>query len=200
MAPLRSKEMSQEMYHRVYRLIKRNVNPHTIAATLNLPLRTILGVINRVERGDPIDSSSENQNHSGQENENQEFLDIYFYPKTRYAILDLVGVLSNTSIDKLRAELEKAQVSSWKAVAIRMSDVTAISETAAKVLLESKERFTMLGRYLGILDPAAKIEPSLVEFGIEPAVPVFGTESAFEDAAFTKRGKAFTRRGGSQGT
>ena len=198
MSPLQSKDISEEMYHRVYRLIKRNLNPHTIAATLNLPVRTVLGVINRIEKGDTsgaadADGTTTNSNH-----EPQEYLDIYSYPKTRYAILDLVGALTDTFTEKLQGELEKTITSSWKAVAVRMSDVSVLSENAGNLLVQAREKFNQLGRFLAILDPASAIESSLITYNIEPTVPVFGTESAFEDAAFSKKATTFARRGGSQ--
>lgn len=196
MSSTKSKDLSEEMYHRVYRLIKRNVNPHTIAATLNLPLRTILGVINRVEKGDSsTDTVSSETAEQSADNESQDFLDTYFYPKTRYAILDLVGVLSDSCTEKLLVELEKIMTSSWKAVAIRMSDVSAVSRAIGAILVEHKEKFNLMGRFLAILDPSPEIEALLIEYNIEPAIPVFGTESAFEDAAFSKKAKTFARRG-----
>jgi len=196
MSPNKPKDISEEMYHRVYRLVKRNVNPHTIAATLNLPLRTILGVINRVERPDLSDgSTSAVETPRESQSETQEFLDIYFYPKTRYAILDLVGVLTDSCTEKLLVELDKVLASSWKAVAIRMSDVSALSISIGTLLIEYKEKFNVLSRFLAILDPSPAIEGTLIECKIEQIIPVFGTESAFEDAAFSKKAKTFVRRG-----
>jgi anti-anti-sigma regulatory factor len=197
MAEMNSRDTSEEMYHRVYRLIKRKLNPHTIAATLHLPLRTILGVINRIERNESPDdpTTASTIDAKLEPKQTQEFLDIYFYPKTRYAIVDLVGVLTDSCCNQLIGEFEKAFTSSWKAIAIRMSDVVSISKSIIDIIIENKEKFTAAGRFLAILDPSPEIEQTLVDFNIETILPVFGTESAFEDAAFTKKGKTFTRRG-----
>ncbi len=190
-------DISEEIYHRIYRLIKRGLNPHTIAATLHLPLRTVLSMMNRLERKElfenrPEGSGGDDAHHSTAD---QEFLDIYFYPKTRYAILDLVGALSDTYVELLRTEIEKVLASSWKAVAIRMSDVSSISAGAGEILLSSKEKFSALGRYFALLDPSPQVEAILTDNKIETVIPVFGTERAFEDAAFSKKGKLFARRG-----
>jgi anti-anti-sigma regulatory factor len=191
----RHNEVSDEIYHRIYRLIKRRINAHTIAATLHLPVRTVLSVINRLEKKDTAtqlpQATSEQNNESP---DNNEYLDIYFYPKTRYAILDLVGALSERYIDQLKIEVDKVIQSSWKAVAIRMNDVYLLVEPAASQLLSAYEKYTTLGRYLALLDPSPSIEQDLLKYNLEPTIPIFGTERAFEEAAFAKKGKMFGRR------
>jgi len=195
----KGREISQEMYHRIYRLSKKNVSIHSIAATLRLPLRTVMGVVNRLDRPD---TKAEKENPSGNKTDtadDSEFLDIYFYPKTRYAVVDLVGMVSEEHTHHLQTELEKVVASSWKAVAVRMHDVTMLSETAGKVLLTVKGSFDALGRYFALLDPAPSIESDLIKFELETKIPIFGTERAFEETAFSKKGKMFTRRGTQEG-
>jgi len=194
MANASTHEESEEIYHRIYRLYKRRIAPHTIAATLNLPLRTVLGVINRLEkRSDSQDLQKTGAGDDAAQSGDIEFLDIYFYPKTRYAILDMVGTLTDTYKELLENEIQKALESPFKAVAMRMSDVSSLSESAAGILLAGKSRFAALERYLALLDPSPAIEPDLVKYEIENAIPVFGTERAFEDAAYSKKGKQISR-------
>ena len=194
-----SKEVSEEIYHRIYRLIKRRVNAHTIAATLHLPVRTVLGVINRLERAESTASDQAEESSVSKEGTapaDTDYLDIYFYPKTRYAILDLVGALSDNNAGLLKTELEKVFATSWKALAIRMSNVQQVSTAAIDVLLAGREEFLKLGRFIGLLDPASSIELTLASSNIESAIPIFGTERAFEDAAFAKKGKLYSRHSG----
>lgn len=189
-------EESEEIYHRIYRLYKRRITPHTIAATLNLPIRTVLGVIGRLEKksnAPPPDLQKNGAENDAIQSKDEEFLDIYFYPKTRYAILDLVGALSDTYNELLENEIQKVLESQFKAVAMRMSDVSFLSQSAAKILLAGKSRFAALERYLALLDPSPAIESDLVKYEIENAIPIFGTERAFEDAAYSKKGNLFTR-------
>jgi anti-anti-sigma regulatory factor len=200
MSGLQSKEVSEEIYHRIYRLIKKRHSAHTIAATLHLPLRTVLGVINRLERTEATMASHTADNtpkDTPDGSSESNYLDIYFYPKTRYAILDLVGVLSEENTTQLKTEIQKALDSSWKAVAIRMSHVQVLSEAAAGIILASKDDFTALGRFMGLLDPAPAIEETLTITHLEDSIPIFGTERAFEDTAFAKKGKLYSRRGNS---
>ena len=196
MATNRPAEISEDIYHRIYRLYKRKISNHTIAATLHLPVRTVISVTNRLDRAETTQTQSDNDKTTHTDSvPNNEYLDIYFYPKTRYAILDLVGILSDHYTEQLKSEIEKALSSSWKAVAIRMSDVQDISEAAATELLDGSKKFSALGRFFAILDPSPEIESAISTFQLESAIPVFGTERAFEDAAFTKKGKMFGRRG-----
>jgi hypothetical protein len=46
----RQHTISEDMYHRVYRLMNRGTDPRLIAAALDLPLRTILNVISRLRK------------------------------------------------------------------------------------------------------------------------------------------------------
>ncbi|MBN1756973.1 MAG: anti-sigma factor antagonist [Chitinispirillaceae bacterium] len=197
MSGQQAKEISEEIYHRIYRLIKRRVNAHTIAATLHLPVRTVLGVISRLERSESSNGSINQQQGTAGDDASAEnnYLDIYFYPKTRYAILDLVGVLSEEHTPLLKTEIQKVIATSWKAIAIRMSHVQVLCDEAAQIILSSKEDFTAMGRYMGILDPAPAIEQTLAATHLEDTIPIFGTERAFEDAAFAKKGKLYSRHG-----
>ena len=184
---------SDEIYHRIYRLIKRRISPHIIAATLNLPLRTVLGVISRLEKTESLSERKHPSHGNEKDSGGSDFLDIYFYPKTRYAIIDLVGYLSDSYTSLLQTEITKTLASNWKAVAIRMSDIHFICDSAARVLLSSKDHFDTIGRYFAILDPSPEIESALSVFKIETGIPIFGTERAFEEAAFSKKAQRISR-------
>lgn len=181
----RSDELSQEMYHRIYRMIKRNIEPKIIAATLNLPLKTINSIILRITQKNDYsitDSAEVSQDHSV-----GDFLDVYLYTKTRYAVIQLVGVLHRQNLYLLEKEVEKSFTAPWKATALRLTDVLLIDSDSCNFILSSFKKFQGLGRYMAILDPSPQIEATLSEFKIEDTVPIFGTERAFEDAAFSKK-------------
>jgi anti-anti-sigma regulatory factor len=181
----RSEELSQEMYHRIYRMVKRNIEPKLIAATLNLPLKTINSIILRITQknnSDITDSAAVSQAQSV-----SDFLDVYLYTKTRYAVIQLVGVLHKQNLYLLEKEIEKSFTAPWKAIALRLTDVLLIDSDSCNFILSCYQKFQDLGRYMAILDPSPQIEATLTEFKIEDTVPIFGTERAFEDAAFPKK-------------
>lgn len=178
-------DLSQEMYHRIYRMIKRNIDPKRIAATLNLPVKTITNIVSRINQGfntQPDYSGEPSEDHSG-----IDFLDIYLYTKTRYAVIQLVGSLNKQHLYLLENELEKSASASYKALALRMTDVHIIDVEACNLIVSAFKKYQNLGRYLAILDPSPEIEVVLTEFNLEETVPIFGTERAFEDFAFTKK-------------
>lgn len=182
---LKSDDLSQEMYHRIYRMIKRDVDPQNIAATVNLPLRTINSIVYKVKHGDTM-VATEHQ----QKNQDQtviDFLDTYLYTKTRFAVIQLVGALEKSHLYLLEAELEKTISASWKAIALRLTDVRIIDAESCDFIFNSFQRFQTLGRYLAILDPSPEVEQFIKEYNLEDKVPIFGTERAFEDAAFSKK-------------
>ena len=187
-------DLSEEMYKRIYRLVKRQVDSRVIASTLNIPFRTIEGIVSRLEKT----SSEELANETGSstdltENQDSEFLDIYVYPKTRYAIMEIVGTLTSQFHTAFLNELEKAYNSSLKAFAIRMADITSIDEESVKVIVTYFGKFQSYGRYLAILDPSPKLEILLIQYKIDQVVPIFGTERAFEDAAFSRSASIIKR-------
>jgi anti-anti-sigma regulatory factor len=181
-----SNELSQEMYHRLYKLIKRKIDPHTIAVTLNLSVKTLSNIIFRLEQS-AQSTTSEISSLTKQNDRDSDFLDIYLFPKTRYAIIQLVGTLINQYTSLLSSELEKTFKSSWKAVALQLTDVTVIDDTASTIMLEFHQRYLNFGRYLALLDPSPEIEHQLIDLKIEGIIPIFGTERAFDDAAFSKK-------------
>ncbi len=177
---------ADEIYHRIYRLIKRKIPPRTIAATLDLPLRAVLGVISRLEKTEALCQCGNHRRNEDNEG-GLDFLDIYFYPKTRYAVLYLVGYLSKKNIPLLQTELSKLLSSKWKAIALRMSDIRLLCEDAVKLLISNKEEFDALGKFFAILDPSPEIEPVITGSKIESVIDIFGTEHAFEEAAFSRK-------------
>ena len=84
-----SDELSQEMYHRIYRMIKRNIEPRLIAATLNLPLKTVSSIVLRMkEKKDS--TTTDSAAVSSQYHSVSDFLDVYLYTKTRQALSYLI--------------------------------------------------------------------------------------------------------------
>ena len=187
-------EISEEMYRRIYRLIKRQIDPRVIATTVNIPIRTIEGIVSRFEKKLIGESNKFEPLPNEQENETKGFLDIYVYSKTRYATMQVVGTLTSVYVDVLSKELDKAHESSLKAFAIRMSDVTEIDEIICKLIISYHEKFQSYGRYLALLDPSPDIEGVLANFRIDSVVPIFGTERAFEEAAFPRKSANVIKR------
>jgi hypothetical protein len=103
-------------------MIKRNIEPRLIAATLNLPLKTVSSIVLRMkEKKDS--TTTDSAAVSSQYHSVSDFLDVYLYTKTRYAIIQLVGVLHRKNLYLLENEVEKSLTAPWKATALRLTDV-----------------------------------------------------------------------------
>ncbi|HLV30769.1 MAG TPA: STAS domain-containing protein [Chitinispirillaceae bacterium] len=188
------REISEEMYHRFYRLHKRNIPPEAIANTLNLPLRTVQQLINRMNMTHSKTQKKVTTVQNPVKSENADYLDIYFYTKTRYSIIQLVGVLTEKYSENLDKELQKSLTSSWKAIALEMSNVSLIDETCSNLIISYYQNFLEKDKFLAILDPSPAVDSQLIELKLEGNVPVFGTELAFEENAFRKKIKNSKRR------
>lgn len=188
-----SPELSEDMYRRIYRLIKRQIDPRVIANTLNIPIRTVETIINRYGKTS-LDDFTPDASSDTEDTAEKGFLDIYNYPKTRYSILQIVGTLTKEHIDQFNDELEKTSTTAIKALAIRMADVSSIDNDGAAVLLKYFERFQTYGKYFALLDPSPELESALTSLKIVDTIPIFGTERAFEEAAFARRSAGTIKR------
>jgi anti-anti-sigma regulatory factor len=184
------------MYTRIYRLYKRNINTQSIATTLNIPLRTVQSVISRFETSGSLNSAeatNPSENESVSEH-NSAFLDIYTYQKTRYVIIEFVGVLTGNYTESVSKELQKALSSNWKAIGLKMNNVKNIDKSVADIILSYHQQCTSVAKFFAILDPSPEIESHLKQHNIENVIPIFGTERAFEDNAFSKKMTNFSKR------
>jgi ABC-type transporter Mla MlaB component len=187
---------SEEIYHRVYRLMKRNTAPPLIAAALNLPLRVVLNVISRLEKKPElgVDEETDPSAAGTHDAETVHFFNAYFITKARYGILQLAGHLVLGKKALIEEELQKAQSSVCKAFAIKMTEVVGIDETGAALLLAFCETMLARERFVALLDPPIAIEPLLATFHIEGKIPIFGTLGAFESGALSyKPGSASSK-------
>ncbi len=188
--------VSQEMYTRIYRLHKRNINSQIIASTLNIPLRTVQSVISRFESTtatNQIEPANQSIYDSTSENSTT-FLDIYTYTKTRFAIIEFVGVLTDNYADNVTNEIQKTLSSNWKAIGLKLNQVRSIDKSIADIFLSFHQKCSAASKFFALLDPSPEIEPQIKQFNIENIIPIFGTERAFEDNAFSKRMSNLSKR------
>ena len=133
--------LSESFYHRVYQLVKRNIGLRVIAATLNVPLRSVLNVIARIEKSG-LDEKKvvRSPDEIPLKQQKNAFLDAYFIPRNRYAVLQLVGFIVKEMKAKIEAELLIVKLSSWKIIAIQLTEITSMDETGAQLLLRDECR------------------------------------------------------------
>jgi anti-anti-sigma regulatory factor len=180
--------LSENIYHRVYQLVKRNIDLRVIATTLNLPLRSVLNVIARIEKS----GLNEKKGFSSLAEvpgkpPKLPFLDVYFVPRNRYAVLQLVGFVIQETKTKIEAELLVVKLSPWKTIAIQLTEVMAMDETGAQLLLAFCAEMKLRDRFTAILDPPMELEVTLAKFQFEKSVPIFGTKWAFEEEALNNK-------------
>lgn len=180
--------LSENIYHRVYQLVKRNIDLRIIAATLNLPLRSVLNVIARIEKSGLDEKKGfSSLDEIPSKRQKPAFLDAYFVPRNRYAVLQLVGSVVKETKAKIDAELLIVKLSSWKIIAIQFTEVTTIDETGAQLLLDFCAEMKKRDRYIAILDPSMELEATLARYQFESKVPIFGTKWAFEEEALNNK-------------
>jgi ABC-type transporter Mla MlaB component len=191
----KSSHLPQEIYHRIYWYAKRNVDPHVIAHTLKLPLKTVEHILERFSATERSETGphapaahthtfAKNAGHELTPASEEDFLDIFLFVKTRYTVMDISGMMTKGNMHKLTAELHKLRSSDLKAVAIRLADLRQLDEDGLAALIVFHDDFKKMGRYIAVLDPSLEAETFIAEHDPEKKLPLFGTETAFESHAF----------------
>jgi anti-anti-sigma regulatory factor len=183
----KSSHLQQEIYHRIYWYAKRNVDPHVIAHTLKIPLKTVEHIIERLSTSTPHDAptdASTLHGHATDAGSDDDFLDIFLFVKTRYAIMDISGMVTKKNLHKLTTEFHKLRNSDLKAVAISMTDVQQLDGDGLAALIALSNDLRKMGRYSAVLDPSPAADAFIAEHDPGKNLPVFGTETAFEAHAF----------------
>lgn len=180
----KKKELSIDIYHRIYRLAVKKASAEQIAYTLNLPVPIVRNVIRH------FNGYSKKAKEIKKEptiqfdiNDQKPYLDIYVLSRLKFSILDLNGMVVENHCTILQIEFDKMLKSDLKAVALLMSNVKDIDEAGLTTILSFHRTYLTKGRYTAILDPAPKIEEVFIQKGIEQNIDIFGTEKAFEDKA-----------------
>jgi anti-anti-sigma regulatory factor len=181
-------DLSQQMYHRIYRLSQHHSDPRLIAAALKLPYKTVQNVLDRFassarDGGEPQSPVMENASVGSPGDDG---VVVAVFPKSRYAVIDVAGQASGRNANVLREELAKALAAGldFKALAVRLGDVTTIDEAAVNHVMDFLTAYSAgKGRYVALLDPSPVVDGLIERLHLEDRVPVFGTERAFEEAS-----------------
>jgi anti-anti-sigma factor len=107
------------------------------------------------------------------------------FSKTRYSVIDINGFICKETIPRLNEEFRKIAGAGWLPLALRMTDVQNIDTAGIDALLSLHGDFMKSGRYMAILDPSPGLEPVFKQHGLDEKIPIFGTERAFEESAFS---------------
>jgi anti-anti-sigma factor len=185
--PHAAPQLPNEIYHRLYWYVKRNVDPVRIAASMALSLKTVNHFINRFKAEKdlvPPTFPAADSKKPAAPVEGMDFLDVFVFSKTRHSIIDISGSVDKKNADKLKEMLLKTKASHRNPVALKMTDVITIDNIGAETILSLYREFKLNEHYFAILDPSAAIEPALKQYGIDGTIPIFGTEIAFEEHAF----------------
>ena len=186
--------LSEEMYIRIFRLVKRGIDVVRIASTVQLPIETVQHIVTRINNSSGGGESGDTgiSQTPAHESDEEQFLDIYLAPQHNYVIIEMSGSLINYHEEKIVEKFRHILQSKWKAVAIRLSDVREIDAAAVELLLQYKREFSAKGYYMALLDPSPVVDRHITETGLDEQIPVFGTEIAFsENVLSIKRGQKF---------
>lgn len=180
------KDISINLYHRIYRLAVRKIPSDQIAVTLNLPIYIVKNVVANFKiraQGNKSPKPEKIVIETPSFSDEKSYLDIYLLHRLRFLIVDLNGMIVEHCNSILQFELNKLLKSDIKAIALLMVNVKSIDEVGLDTILSFHKSFINKGRYTAILDPSIEIESFIIKNELEKNMDIFGTEKAFEDTA-----------------
>jgi anti-anti-sigma factor len=181
-------QLPQDIYHRLYWYAQRNVDPKRIAGALNLPIKTVMHLIDKLKSEKQIPDNETPKDQKAREGAREAdkscYVDVFMFAKTRYTIIDISGNIDKNNTQKMREELIKLVGADRKPLALKMADVWSIDESGIMAIKTLYTGIKHQGRYCAILDPSPAMEEGIKKFGLDETIPVFGTEIAFEEHAF----------------
>jgi anti-anti-sigma regulatory factor len=189
--------LSKEIYHKIYRLHKRNVAPQIIAATLHLPMDAVLNIVTRLASSDSTDGhslSSDGPAPAPAPKAADSYVDVYLLARSRYVTLDIGGMITAQNVAHLESEFARILASAWKAVALKMSDIREIDDAGVDALVKFFDEFVGRSRYAAILDPSDIVEAIIRKRDLGDIIPIFGTERSFEENAFNPDANKLARK------
>ena len=181
------KELPEQLYRRIYRLHHQKVDLRLIAAALNIPIMTVQNVIERLggevaphHKGKP--ATADHGTNSKAKHLDQ--LVAFTFNKIRFAVVDVAGPLTGENSLILAKELKTVMDLEFKAASINLSEVSDLDQEGIKTILDFQSEYVSRGRYVALLDPSPEIESVIASSHLDDKIPIFGTERAFEEAAF----------------
>jgi len=175
-----TENISAETYHRIFRMVKRNVDHLRIASTLNLPVAMVRRIVMRI-KGMEIETPSESVQASDEQS--APILSSFIRRQARMAVVDLRGDLVAQTQLQFQQLLDGLKGEDFKAIGIKITQLENIDPQGVIPLIALKQYFDSLGRFIALLDPPAQLEPAIEQMGLEEKVPIFGTIASFEKAA-----------------
>jgi len=166
------------IYSKIYRLYKKDVDPQKISLMTNIPLKMIKSIIYKFEHEGEIDYDESHKTVAP-------FLDISSSKLHKHVILDLSGMLVEKFIEKIKEALEEAERLTGFLVAIKLESVLEVDKAAMDFVIKFKEDIAeSTGRVVVLLSPNEEVENYIQTNKIDDKIKIFGTQSSFEDYVF----------------
>jgi len=166
------------IYSKIYRLYRKDVDAQKISLMTNIPLKMIKSIIYKFEHGDEMGGDESHKTVAP-------FLDIASSKFHKHVILDLSGMLVEQFIGNVKDALDEAERLTGFLVAIKLESVLEVDKAAMDFIIDFKENINQsTGRVVVLLSPSEEVENYIEENNVEERIKIFGTQSSFEDYVF----------------
>ncbi len=165
-----------KMYHRIYRMHKKDISPMQIAATLKIPKKSVLRILNKMNDKEGLEKKPAEKR--------EPWLTSVLDKQHKYMVVKLAGELTQDTVNELTEILQEFHGTRFKKIAFDMSEIQKVDNKGMNSFMVFVDQFTKGNNYCAILNPSEAAEEYIEENALEKRINVFGTVSSFEKYAF----------------
>jgi hypothetical protein len=172
------------IYHRVFKLHKRGITPQQIAVTTNMPIKSVMSVIKKIDGGESEGEIGAPVTNNVYRSEEDTYLDYNVNRQHKYIIADFLGFFTQEFKSVIDAALQEALKMGGVLVAIKLHDIFGLEEETLDYLMLRIRNSQNIGKKVVLLSPSDAIEKYISDNSVEKEIKVFGTQTAFEEYAY----------------
>ncbi|MGM0442750.1 MAG: STAS domain-containing protein [Fibrobacterota bacterium] len=180
------------IYHRIYKLYKKRFTVQQIAATTNMPLKSVKAIIRKLNSDDSSSAGTkEKSRQSSKQRDLSPYLDAHVTKQHTHVTIDFSGFFTAEFTQIIRREINQViKDSSTPQIVLKISDIFEADTEAFTFLKKTAARLRQNGRTIILFSPPENIEASMEKSGIEKEVKVLGTRAAFDKYIYSLSSKA----------
>jgi hypothetical protein len=163
------------IYHRIYKLYRRDISAQQIAATTKMPLPLVRSVIKKF-----VNDSKGVEIVEEESNKLEYYLDYHLDIQRKYTIVDVSGFIYDRYVDKIKIGFKELNKQNG-IIAIKFDEVVDIEKDAMDLIIKTCKKFIKNNRTVVFLAPSPSVDEYILSENIEEIVKVFGTITTFDD-------------------
>ncbi|ERP30714.1 STAS domain-containing protein [Chitinivibrio alkaliphilus] len=178
------------IYHRIYKLHQKNISPQQIAATTNMPLKSVKSIIRKLSL-DPTEKDPKKEKRAETEEELTPYLDSHITRQHTHVTIDFSGFFTKEFIPQLLKTIDQlTKRSGTPQIVLKVTDIYEADAETLTALKRIAKGLRKSGRNIILFSPSDRIEKQIEAAHVEDTITIIGTKAAFDKYIYTLSSKA----------